>query len=738
MAARAPPRFGDDPLASRRGPEGAEDRHAVRFASKVDQVLLGAADDEQPSPATQAPIQNPDQRESSPVFSKERRLSHFHFEPISLPASRTTSRADSASGKRSPQLEMSSYGFPAVQSPPLTPSGSGGQSDTADKYLHPSADSTTSIPARREQHMITPQHSSSIDEPASDPNLRTTTLRPKEDAKHLRSASGGYTDDRTSSHRKGAFSLGGESASSSAAPSREPSPSRASELYSRPVTPVGDVDGPYAAKNRRQQRPAAPKRSVSPRFRFNNISDSRPSTPAPSTEHKRPLLHPSHKSGPVPTLADTPRPPHSKVSSFATLKRFFKRGTSSDTKTDASPLAPRKKNASTKSLASNSSHDAHPPFADDHTLEARYGKIDRVLGSGAGGSVMLMKRDDGRAYAVKEFRQRQPRESKKRYTKKITAEFCVASALHHSNIIETMDIVEVKDRWFQVMEFAPYDLFSIVMSGKMTREEVTCSWLQLVSGVTYLHSCGVAHRDLKLDNVVVTNGGIMKIIDFGSAHVFQYPHESGIQYAEGVVGSDPYMAPEVYDINTKAYDPRASDIWSLGIIFCCMTLKRFPWRIPSATQDKSFRLFSSLPSVGHDPKRLLFHAKSEEAEMPDSTRDGSASADRGRPSGLSAQQRSQSQGAMVQEKREVISGPWRILRQLPRESRHIIWRMLDLDPKKRSKMEEVIQEPWVADTMICRELESGQVIHAPGHKHTLIGPTPAAAPTPDSGGKKAP
>lgn len=201
------------------------------------------------------------------------------------------------------------------------------------------------------------------------------------------------------------------------------------------------------------------------------------------------------------------------------------------------------------------------------------------------------------------------------------------------------------------------------------------------------------------------------------------------------------MAPEVYDAGTKAYDPRASDIWSLAIIFCCMTLKRFPWRIPAAAQDKSYRLFTSQPSAGHDPRRLLLQSKStmdlnnrSEAQGPGPGQGQDApTQDRGRRSAEAPQQRSHSQGPS-QEKREVISGPWRILRQLPRESRHIIWRMLEVEPKRRAKMDEIIRDPWVADTLICRELENGQVVHAPGHKHTLI---EAASGGEANGGKKA-
>ena len=195
------------------------------------------------------------------------------------------------------------------------------------------------------------------------------------------------------------------------------------------------------------------------------------------------------------------------------------------------------------------------------------------------------------------------------------------------------------------------------------------------------------------------------------------------------------MAPEVYDATTKAYDPRASDIWSLAIIFCCMTLKRFPWRIPSAAQDKSYRLFSSQPSAGHDPRRLLLQSKSTMDLNQSNEKQGApAEQDRGRSTVEAPHQRSHSQGPS-QEKREVISGPWRILRQLPRESRQIIWRMLEIDPKRRAKMDEIIRDPWVADTMICRELENGQVVHAPGHKHTLI---EASNGGDANGGKKAP
>ena len=151
-----------------------------------------------------------------------------------------------------------------------------------------------------------------------------------------------------------------------------------------------------------------------------------------------------------------------------------------------------------------------------------------------------------------------------------------------------MDIIQDHGHLYEVMEYAEFDLFSIVMSGKMTRPEVYCVFKQIVSGVDYLHSMGLAHRDLKLDNCVVMANKTVKLIDFGTAIVFQYPDQKRIN-ASGIVGSDPYLAPEV--LSGEPYDPRLSDVWSVGIIFMCMMLRRFPWKIPDVKQDASYRLY---------------------------------------------------------------------------------------------------------------------------------------------------
>lgn len=156
------------------------------------------------------------------------------------------------------------------------------------------------------------------------------------------------------------------------------------------------------------------------------------------------------------------------------------------------------------------------------------------------------------------------------------------------NIIETLDIICDHGHYYEVMQYAEFDLFSIVMSGKMSRPEVYCVFRQIVAGVDYLHSLGLAHRDLKLDNCVMTNDNCVKIIDFGTATVFRYPDQRPTK-ATGIVGSDPYLAPEV--LHKPDYDPRLTDVWSVAIIFMCMILRRFPWKLPDTKLDASYRLY---------------------------------------------------------------------------------------------------------------------------------------------------
>lgn len=195
------------------------------------------------------------------------------------------------------------------------------------------------------------------------------------------------------------------------------------------------------------------------------------------------------------------------------------------------------------------------------------------------------------------------------------------------------------------------------------------------------------------------------------------------------MGSDPYLAPEVYD--ERKYDPQAVDIWSLAIIFCCMALRRFPWKVPRMT-DNSYKLFASEPTPGHDPQKLILPSRSTNdlSSIPqrDIFQEEEKRSSRSlKANSLGPESAANADGQNGEPRREVIRGPWRLLRLLPRESRHIIGRMLTIDPKKRAKMPEILDDPWVSDTVICRQVGPGQVVKAEDHTHILEPPASAAA-----------
>lgn len=200
----------------------------------------------------------------------------------------------------------------------------------------------------------------------------------------------------------------------------------------------------------------------------------------------------------------------------------------------------------------------------------------------------------------------------------------------------------------------------------------------------------------------------------------------------------------------RKYEAQAVDIWSLAIIFCCMSLRRFPWKVPKMT-DNSFKLFAAEPTPGHDPKKLALPSKStndlstarprdflheddgkkdhDHSSHHGSRAEGATGADK--EGGEKQERKDETPAAPAKtesgapDKKEIIRGPWRVLRVLPRESRHIIGRMLAIKVDERATMEEILQDPWVANSDICsQEGPGGLVNNAEGHTHILEFPQP--------------
>jgi serine/threonine protein kinase len=110
-----------------------------------------------------------------------------------------------------------------------------------------------------------------------------------------------------------------------------------------------------------------------------------------------------------------------------------------------------------------------------------------------------------------------------------------------------------------------------------------CLFKQLLLGIAHIHASGVAHRDVKPENLVMTEKGVLKIADFGVADVVQSCFETEPNLCKGQCGSEPYWPPELFKIerhgndDREGYDGRAVDIWGAAVTWHCVLYKTIPF-----------------------------------------------------------------------------------------------------------------------------------------------------------------
>ncbi|KAK5135565.1 hypothetical protein LTR08_005045 [Meristemomyces frigidus] len=254
------------------------------------------------------------------------------------------------------------------------------------------------------------------------------------------------------------------------------------------------------------------------------------------------------------------------------------------------------------------------PLADHFSVISRMQK--KHIGEGGAATVVQMRSKTActgeakqKVFAVKEFRDwDESEEDESEYQRKIKSEYAIAKACLHPNIVETYRLCysEKRTKWHHVMEFCDrHDLVDIIKQNYFSREDRDCMFKQLLRGVDFLHSHGVAHRDLKAENLLLTNDGCLKIADFGTSEVFSGKHP-GLQHCRqpseikenatiryctpGLVGSRPYMAPELLE-HKNDYDPRCIDVWSCAIVYVTLIMEGNIWTA-AAPDIKNYRLYA--------------------------------------------------------------------------------------------------------------------------------------------------
>ncbi len=193
---------------------------------------------------------------------------------------------------------------------------------------------------------------------------------------------------------------------------------------------------------------------------------------------------------------------------------------------------------------------------------------------GEGGMGVVYKAEDTklkRIVAIKFLPRQIAASEEERERFKIEAQ--AAAALNHPNIATIHAIEEVEDEMFIVMEFIEgEELKKKVTSEQLSVNRVIAIASQIAEGLKAAHAKGVIHRDIKSNNIMVTESGRVKIMDFGLAKISGSSH---LTKDHSTLGTAAYMSPE--QVRGEAVDHR-TDIWSFGVVLYEMMTGQLPFK----------------------------------------------------------------------------------------------------------------------------------------------------------------
>ena len=206
---------------------------------------------------------------------------------------------------------------------------------------------------------------------------------------------------------------------------------------------------------------------------------------------------------------------------------------------------------------------APAPFSELTEGRIVAGKYKILQKLGEGGMGVVYKAEDirlNRAVALKFLAPQLTTEPE--YKERFAREARTASKLDHPNICTIHEIDEDENhRLFIAMALCQgRTLKEIIRTGALSPEENLDVGIQVVQGLSRAHAEGIIHRDIKPGNIMATETGDVKILDFGLAKA---GGGSDVTRTAGLVGTVAYMSPE--QIRSEPLDFR-TDIWSLGIV----------------------------------------------------------------------------------------------------------------------------------------------------------------------------
>lgn len=153
-----------------------------------------------------------------------------------------------------------------------------------------------------------------------------------------------------------------------------------------------------------------------------------------------------------------------------------------------------------------------------------------------------------------------------------TRESTILSLLNHPHICNMREVVQTQYHWYLLLEYIEGGqlLDYIILQGRLKEKSARKFARQLTSALDYCHRNSIVHRDISIENILVSNTGEIKLAGFGLSNLF-----SPKSHLKTFCSNSYFAAPEV--LQSKPYTGPEVDIWSFGVVLYVLVCGRVPF-----------------------------------------------------------------------------------------------------------------------------------------------------------------
>lgn len=215
-------------------------------------------------------------------------------------------------------------------------------------------------------------------------------------------------------------------------------------------------------------------------------------------------------------------------------------------------------------------------------------QLGKTIGQGSMGKVKVARNSEsGETVAIKIIPRQSvdehgnPKDEKADRSKEVRTarEAAMATLLDHPYICGMRDVQRTNYHWYMLFEYVDGGqmLDYIIAHGRLKEKQARKFGRQIASALDYCHRNSIVHRDLKIENILISKSGDIKIIDFGLSNLY-----SPRSLLKTFCGSLYFAAPEL--LNARQYTGPEVDVWSFGIVLYVLVCGKVPFDDQSMPQ----------------------------------------------------------------------------------------------------------------------------------------------------------